>query len=79
MNKQGFFIQYPSKDHLGLMYSQNEEGHFKHCMERLSSHSVEAISIQCLQALCNRDKISKNEAILESIRYRLVDSFLAVR
>ena len=60
MNNQGFIAQFPSKDHLAFMYFQNEEGYFKHCMERLSSHSVEKISIQCLQAICNRDKISTN-------------------
>ena len=68
MSNQGFIAQHPSKVHLAFMYIKNEEGYFIHCMERLSSHSVEKISIQCLQAICNRDKISKNKTILESIR-----------
>jgi len=40
-----------TKEHLDRIYTQNEEGHFNHNMERLSWYNTDEISIQCLRAL----------------------------
>jgi len=40
-------------------------------MERLSWYNTDEISIQCLQALPNRDGILKNDVFIEAVRYIL--------
>ena len=73
--KQGSITQCLSKDledatkeHLDRIYTQNEEGHFNHNMERLSWYNTDEISTQCLRALPNRDGISKNDIFIEAVR-----------
>jgi len=73
--KQGSITQCLSKDledatkeHLDRIYTQNEEGHFNHNMERLSWYNTDEISTQCLRALPNRDGILKNDVFIEAVR-----------
>jgi len=60
-----------TKEHLDLMYTQNEEGCFNHNMERLSWFNTDEISIQCLRALPNRDGILKNDVFIEAVPWIL--------
>jgi len=69
--KQGSITQCLSKDledatkeHIDLIYTQNEEGCFNHNMERLSWYNTDEI----LRALPNRDGILKNDVFIEAVR-----------
>ena len=71
--KQGSITQHLSKDledatkeHLDLIYTQNEEMYFNHNMEHLSWYNIDEISIQCLRALPNRDGVLKNDVFIEA-------------
>ena len=55
------------KEHLDRIYTQNEEGHINHNMERLSWYNTDEISIQCLRALPKR-RNSKNDVFIEAVR-----------
>ena len=73
--KQGSITQFLSKDledatkeHLDRIFIQNEDGNFHHNMERLSWYNTDEISIQCLRALPNKDRILKNDIFIEAVR-----------